>query len=85
MSSATTDTNQTAEQVQLLLLRQAGIARRLDLAADMTRFAIDGACTALRRRYPNANNQEILLLFAEQHYGLALAHRVRSLLASQAD
>lgn len=50
MPSGISDTNQTAEQVQIALLRQAGTVRRIDLAAEMTSFAIDGALTALRRR-----------------------------------
>lgn len=83
MPSGTSDTNQAAEQVQIALLRQAGTARRVDLAAEVTSFALDGAFTALRRRYPQANEWEIRLLFAEQQYGTELARRVRAVVASQ--
>lgn len=78
MSSGISDTNQAAEQVQLALLRQAGTARRIDLAAEMTSFALDGAFTALRRRYPKADEWEIRLIFAEQQYGAELAQRLRA-------
>ncbi len=44
--SRISDTNQTAEQVQSALLRQAGTTRRVDLAAEMTDFALDAAFTA---------------------------------------
>jgi len=84
MSSEISDTNQAAEQVQLALLRQAGMARRVDLAADLTNFAIEGAYTALRRRYPEASALEIKLLFVEQQYGLALANRLRAALMPSA-
>lgn len=83
MASVISDTHQAAEQVQIMLLRQAGTVRRVDLAAEMTSFAIDGACTALRRRYPQANEWEIRLLFAEQQYGAELAQRVRAALVPQ--
>lgn len=83
MPSVISDTNQAAEQVQIALLRQAGTARRVDLAAEMTSFAIDGAFTALQRRYPHADAWEIRLIFAEQQYGAELAQRVRAALLPQ--
>lgn len=85
MRSGRSDTSRTAEQVQIALLRQAGLVRRVDLAAEMTNFAIHGAYTALRRRYPAADEVELRLLFAEQQYGHALATRVRAVLMSQVD
>jgi len=83
MPSAISDTNQAAEQMQIALLRQAGLVQRVDLAAEMTSFAIDGAYTALRRRYPEVSELEIGLMFAEQQYGLALATRLRAALMPQ--
>lgn len=82
--SGISDTNPTAEQVQIALLRQAGMARRVDLAAELTSFAIEGAYTALRIRYPKASVMEIKLLFVEQQYGLELAHRLRAALMPSA-
>lgn len=78
MLSGISDTSPAAEQVQLALLRQAGMACRVDLAAELTSFAIEAAYTALRRRYPDASALEIKLLFVEQHYGLTLANRLRA-------
>jgi hypothetical protein len=83
MASGISDSNQAAEQVQIALLQQAGTARRVDLAAEMTSFALDGAFTALRRRYPQADELEIRLIFAEQQYGAELAQRVRAALVPQ--
>jgi hypothetical protein len=76
MPSVISDTSQAAEQMQLALLRQAGMVRRVDLAAELTSFAIEAAYTTFRRRYPEASALEIDLLFVEQQYGLALAHRL---------
>lgn len=83
MPSGISDTNHAAEHVQIALLRQAGTARRVDLAVEMTNFALDGAFTALRRRYPQADAWEIRLIFAEQQYGAELAQRVRAALMPQ--
>ena len=85
MPSGLKDTSPTVEQMQIELLRQAGMTRRIELAAEMTRFAIDGAYAALRRRYPEATELEIRLLFVEHNYGVALATHVRTALLSQAD
>ena len=79
------DTNQAAEEVQIALLRQAGMARRIELAAELTTFAIEAAYTALRRRYPEVSALEINLLFVEQQYGLTLANRLRAALMPSAD
>ena len=84
MSSGLSDTTPAAEQVQIELLRKAGIVRRIELAADLTSFAIEGAFMALRRRYPEATEVELRLLFAEQQYGPALAARVRAVLTPRA-
>jgi hypothetical protein len=85
MATLPTDTSRAAEYVQIALLRQAGMARRVDLAAEMTQFAIDGACGALRRRYPEASEIDIPVRFVEQHYGSALSAHVRLALTAQAD
>jgi hypothetical protein len=74
----------SAEQVQIALLRQAGMAGRVEFAAELTSFAIGAAYTALRRRYPTASALELKLLFVEQQYGLPLAIRLRAALMPQA-
>jgi hypothetical protein len=40
---------------------------------------------ALRRRYPDADEREIGLLFVEHHCGAALAERLRAALLPQED
>lgn len=80
MKPRLTDTSRTAEQLQIALLRQAGLIRRIDLAAEMTSFAIAGAYAALRRRYPAASDLELRLLFVEHHYGQRLAQQIRAAL-----
>ncbi len=76
------DTRPHIAAAQIALLRRAGLTRRVQLAAELTDFAIEGARSALRRRHPTASQREIGLLFVEQHYGSELASRVRAALAS---
>lgn len=84
MPGGISDTHPAAAQVQFALLRAAGMLRRVELATEMTRFAIDGAYRALRCRHPDASDVELGLLFAEQQYGVALAARLRAVLIPQA-
>jgi len=84
MPSGISDTNPRVEEIQIALLRQAGMVRRVDLAAEMTSFAMAGVFTALRRRYPAADEWEIRLLFVELQYGADLAQRVRASCTPQA-
>jgi hypothetical protein len=80
MATPPSDTSHAAAQLQLQLLRQAGAARRVEMAAEMTSFALDSAQLALQRRYPDATMPEIALLLFEQRYGTALATRLREVL-----
>jgi hypothetical protein len=49
MSSEISDTNPVAEQMLIALLRQARMARRIELAAMLISFVIEIAYRALRR------------------------------------
>jgi hypothetical protein len=69
-----------ADRVQLQLLRAAGMGRRAALARSLSASVIQLARAALRRRHPEHDEREILLTFAELHYGRELAARVRRFL-----
>lgn len=66
-----------AESVQLALLRRAGVARRLAAAFSLSRTVFGLARAAIRRRYPDLGDREVLLRFVELHYGGELAGRLR--------
>jgi hypothetical protein len=83
MAPPPSDTSHTVAQLQLHLLRQAGAARRVEMAAEMTSFALDSAQLALQRRYPDATMPEIALLLCEQRYGAPLATKLREALKMQ--
>lgn len=82
MSSYQTDTVPSAEHVQILLLRNAGLVRRVDIAIEMTAFAREGALMALRQRFPTLTEHDIALLLAEQQYGALLIDKFRHAIAS---
>jgi len=72
------DTHPEAENVQLQLLRQAGIARRIALTWSLSQTALDLSRSALRRRHPTLSERERRLLFVGLCYGEDLANRLRT-------
>jgi hypothetical protein len=77
MKTQSSDTHPAAEAVQINLLRKAGTSKRLSIAFSLSesvrRLALDG----IRRAHPAASDEEALHIFAEVHYGQALAEKVR--------
>lgn len=71
------DTHPEAEAVRLELLRKASVAQRASLMRSLTRTAVASSRRALRRARPDANQQELDLLFVELNYGRELAECVR--------
>lgn len=78
---APTDTSPSAEAVQLELLRRAGTARRLALTLSLSSSAIRSSRRAIARRHPELDERDLLLRWAELHYGADLAARVRAYLS----
>lgn len=72
------DTEKTAENVQLELLRAKTPAQRSRLVCSMTHTAIFHAKRAIERAHPELSQQERDLLFIEVHYGKELAGAVRA-------
>lgn len=66
-----------AERVQIDLLRAAGPARRVSLARSLSASMISLARLAIRKRHPEYDDRQVLLAFAELHYGRDLAERIR--------
>ena len=81
--NAPSDTPAKVLRAQVALLRQAGPARRAALGLGMTTQALAVSRRALKQRHPALSEQELLLLWAEIHYGKALADQVRGHLARQ--
>ena len=70
-------------QVQADMLRRAGAARRAAIGLAMTTAAIKLSRQAIRRAHPDWSEQDVNLMWAEIHYGKALADRVRAYLANR--
>jgi hypothetical protein len=75
------DTQPSAERVQIGLLRQASIARRVARARSLSQTTIAPARRAIRRAHPDLSEREVALRFIALYYGEELATRVRQYLA----
>ena len=75
------DTSPEAERVQIELLRRATVQQRLALAFSLSDTVLHLARRAIRRRMPEASEEEVRLKFVAIHYGEELAERVRANLA----
>jgi len=76
------DTSLAAERAHLALLRAAGPARRGALAASLTSQVVAASRRAIAQRHPELTGEGVRLLWAELHYGLDLAARVRARLSA---
>ncbi len=71
------DTHPEAEQVQIRLLREAGMARRLRLTFSLTQQALALSADALRRRHPDLTDEERLVRTVALRYGEGMAQALR--------
>ena len=76
MSVLFSDTRPEAERVQIELLRQAPIWRKLELLGQLNQTARTLALSGLRQRYPQASPQELRRRLADLLLGQELATRV---------
>lgn len=81
MGILSSDTSPEVERVQIDLLRQAGPTRRFALARSLSQTAMQLARGGIRRRHPDADQEEVDLIFIATHYGRELAEQVRADLA----
>ncbi len=77
MRTQSEDTDLQAEKMQLDLLRRATLARRVAVAASLSKTTINLAIRAIRRQNPGLGDHEVLLRFVEVHHGSELAERLR--------
>ncbi len=70
------DTRPEAERVQIELMRKMSPAKKFGLVRSMTQTMIQASRENIRRLHPNANEEELTLIFIELYYGKELANRV---------
>jgi hypothetical protein len=76
MSSYYSDTHPKMEALQIRLLREAPAWRKMEMLVSLNLAARELALAGLRRRYPNAPEQEIHRRLADLLLGEALASKV---------
>ena len=74
------DTTPQAERVQIELIRQSSVAKRISMVRSLSQTAMYLSRRAIQRANPSLNEREVDLLFVELHYGKDLAERLRSYL-----
>jgi hypothetical protein len=72
------DTTPQAEKVQIELIRQSSVAKRISLVRSLSQTAMFLSRRAIQRANPSLSEREVDLLFVELHYGKDLAERLRS-------
>ncbi len=83
MAIPTRSSSDLADRKQVELLRAIGAAGRLARARSLSTSVIRLARQAIRTRYPELSERDVLLRFAELHYGTALAEGVRAYLVQR--
>jgi hypothetical protein len=78
MPARPADTDADAERVQVDLLREAPVARRLHLALSLSAAVVGTARRALARARPQASPRDLDLRFVELHYGTKIAAGLRA-------
>lgn len=71
------DTQPQAEEIQLMLLRQASIAKRVAVMRSLSRTTIQLSRRAIHRANPHYTPLEVNLAFVAYHYGEEMAQRLR--------
>lgn len=77
MRTQSSDTSPEAERVQIELIRQAPITKRVALMTELSQFLIEAHKQGIRQTHPNANEKEVGLIFVANNYGQTLADKLR--------
>jgi hypothetical protein len=72
------DTAPEAERVQIELIRQSSVARRISMVRSLSQTTMYLSRRAIQRANPALSEREVDFAFVELHYGKDLAERLRS-------
>jgi hypothetical protein len=72
------DTSPEMERVQIELIRKASPAKLFGLLRSMSQTMMQASRENIRRLHPDANKEELTLIFVELYYGKELANLVRT-------
>jgi hypothetical protein len=74
------DTHPDAEEIQILLIRKATVAKRLSIMRSLSQTTIQLSRRAIQRANPTLSDKDLDLAFVAYHYGAQLAKRLRQYL-----
>ena len=77
MVTQSSDTNSKMEELQVSLIRNSSIAKRISRLRSLTRSTIWLSRRAIMRANPGLNEKELDLKFVSFHYGEKLANLLR--------
>ena len=78
MRTQSEDTSPEMERVQIELIRKASSAKLFGLIRSMSQTMMQASRENIRRLHPDANKEELTLIFVELYYGKELANLVRT-------
>jgi hypothetical protein len=78
MISQSSDTDPQAERVQIELIRESSVARRISTVRSLSQTAMYLSRRAIRRAAPFLTEREVDLAFVANHYGEKIAECLRS-------
>jgi hypothetical protein len=77
MIHQSSDTSPQAEKVQIELIRQSSVARRISVVRSLSQTMMYLSRRAIQRANPSLSERDVDLLFVELHYGKDLADQLR--------
>jgi hypothetical protein len=78
MRTQSEDTSPEMERVQIELIRKASSAKLFGLVRSMSQTMMQASRENIRRLHPDANKEELILIFVELYYGKELANLVHT-------
>jgi hypothetical protein len=83
MKTQSKDTSTQVELVQISLLREQSVAKKIAHICSLSQTTMQLSKRAIARANPNLNNHQINLLFIKYQYGIDLASRVEDYLKNK--
>ncbi len=83
MISQSSDTAPEAEKVQIELIRESSVSKRIATVRSLSQTTMYLSRRAIQRTNPSLSEREVDLAFVAYHYGNDLAERLRSYMESK--
>ncbi len=83
MISQSPDTSPEAEKVQINLIRESSVARRISKVRSLSQTIMYLSRRSIQRTNPFLSEQEVNIAFVANHYGEKLAERLRLYMGSE--